>query len=98
MGTRLTSVDRNRIVRPLEWGIDWSRDGHVATAASRESFPKTTKLIFGSTTGESSLASDEFFSYIIPRDFSLEHREVQVFSTRAECPISSWRTKFGELR
>ena len=24
--TRLTSVDSNRVVRPLEWGIEWTRD------------------------------------------------------------------------
>ena len=24
--TRLTSVDNNRVVRPLEWGIEWTRD------------------------------------------------------------------------
>ena len=23
---RLTSVDNNRVVRPLEWGVDWARD------------------------------------------------------------------------
>ncbi len=24
--TRLTSVDNNRVVRPLEWGVEWARD------------------------------------------------------------------------
>ena len=23
--TRLTSVDNNRVVRPLEWGVEWAR-------------------------------------------------------------------------
>jgi hypothetical protein len=23
---RLTSVDDNRVVRPLEWGVEWTRD------------------------------------------------------------------------
>ena len=23
---RLTSVDNNRVVRPLEWGVEWARD------------------------------------------------------------------------
>ncbi len=23
---RLTSVDNNRVVRPLEWGVEWTRD------------------------------------------------------------------------
>jgi len=24
--TRLTQVDNNRVVRPLEWGVDWTRE------------------------------------------------------------------------
>jgi len=24
--TRLTSVDNNRVIRPLEWGIEWTRE------------------------------------------------------------------------
>ena len=29
--TRLTSVDNNRIVRPLDWGLDWTTVGPAAT-------------------------------------------------------------------
>src|SRR5271154_5960135 len=41
---RLTSVDNNRVVRPLEWGVEWARDwpcrngfapGHVAEGGER---------------------------------------------------------------
>jgi dienelactone hydrolase len=80
--TRLTSVDNNRVVRPLEWGTEWSQD-----------WPCRNGYASGHTTsdGEAFLrefnrrivaASDDFYSYESPRDFCLERREVQVFSTR----------------
>ena len=43
---RLTSVDDNRVVRPLEWGAEWTRDwpcrngfrpGHAPDLADEES-------------------------------------------------------------
>ena len=81
--TRLTSVDNNRVVRPLEWGVEWARDwpcrngfgpGHVPV--DKESFLREyNRRIVG--------ASDEFYSYVKPSDFRLERREVRVFSTRA---------------
>ena len=42
--TRLTSVDNNRVVRPLDWGVEWARDwpcrngyapGHLPDDAER---------------------------------------------------------------
>jgi dienelactone hydrolase len=80
--TRLTSVDSNRVVRPLEWGLEWAqswpcRDGHKpgSAIADPEKFLREyNERIIAS--------SDEFFSYQRPNDFRLERREVQVFSTR----------------
>jgi dienelactone hydrolase len=80
--TRLTSVDNNRVVRPLEWGLDWSsawpcRNGYGAghVPADAESFLRDyNRRIISS--------SDEFFGYPTPGDFRLEEREVKVFSTR----------------
>ena len=78
---RLTSVDNNRVVRPLEWGVEWAREwpcrnGHPAglEANSKEFFLDYNRRIVA--------ASDEFYSYVKPSDFRLEQREVQVFSTR----------------
>src|SRR6476646_6447701 len=82
--TRLTSVDNNRVVRPLEWGVEWARDwpcrngfapGYVPGLADSEKFLREyNRRIVAS--------SDEFYSYKTPLDFQLERREVQVFSTR----------------
>jgi pimeloyl-ACP methyl ester carboxylesterase len=80
--TRLTSVDNNRVVRPLDWGLDWTaawpgRNGGPAGQSSRdlmEYFSRFNDRIIRS--------SDDFYSYKKPTDFRLERREVQVFSTR----------------
>ena len=92
--TRLTSVDNNRVVRPLEWGLEWSqrwpcRNGNPPGTAEAEALRDGHSL--ADQSSEEYLreynrrivaASDEFFSYAAPTDFRLERREVQVFSTR----------------
>lgn len=80
--TRLTSVDSNRVVRPLEWGIEWTRDwpcrnGFLPTRADAE-----CERYLRDYNRRAIASSDEFFSYRTPSDFRLENREVQVFSTR----------------
>jgi dienelactone hydrolase len=80
--TRLTSVDNNRVVRPLDWGLDWThtwprRNGGPAGQSSNdllEYFSRINDRIIQT--------SDDFYSYQKPADFRLERREVQVFSTR----------------
>ncbi len=79
---RLTSVDNNRVVRPLDGGVDWThswpgRNGGPSGSGSRdllEYFSRFNDRIIR--------ASDNFYAYQKPSDFRLERREVQVFSTR----------------
>ena len=80
--TRLTQVDNNRVVRPLEWGIEWTRDwpcrnGFVSPVTASECEHYLREYNHRAVAN-----SDEFFSYKTPSDFRLEKREVQVFSTR----------------
>ena len=79
---RLTSVDNNRVVRPLEWGVEWARDwpcrngfalGHVPGDAEKFLIDYNRRIV---------ASSPEFYSYATPADYRLERREVQVFSTR----------------
>jgi dienelactone hydrolase len=79
---RLTSVDNNRVVRPLEWGTEWARDWPCrnGTPPGREVEDPARFLVDFNRRIVAS--SDEFFSYKMPTDFRLEKREVQVFSTR----------------
>lgn len=74
---RLTSVDNNRVVRPLEWGTEWTAGwpGQNGAAADPEQ-------LFEAWNRQILSASDSWFAYATPRDFRLERREVQVFSTR----------------
>ncbi|HEY1262486.1 MAG TPA: abhydrolase domain-containing 18 [Terriglobales bacterium] len=76
--TRLTSVDNNRVVRPLEWGLEWARDWPCRNGYA----PDDPEKYLREYNRRIVAASDEFFSYQVPDDFRLERRPVQVFSTR----------------
>jgi hypothetical protein len=83
--TRLTTMDTNRVVRPLEWGIEWTRDwpqvnGNypadpkgISGAAARRYFEELNQRII--------CDSDRFFGYEPPADFVLEERLPELFST-----------------
>jgi pimeloyl-ACP methyl ester carboxylesterase len=79
---RLTSVDNNRVVRPLEWGLEWSRSWPCQNGELPQSDDAAEQYL--RDFNQRVIAnSDEFYSYSKPPDFRLEQREVQVFSTRA---------------
>ncbi len=101
---RLTSVDNNRVIRPLDWGVEFTRDwpcrngfrpGQLPSVAQDD--PEKFILDYNRRIVA---ASDEFYSYTKPTDFRLETREVQVFSTR-EVPDPKLEAKvkgtFGEF-
>jgi dienelactone hydrolase len=80
---RLTSVDDNRVVRPLEWGVEWTREWPCRNGFRLGYVPDDPAKFFIDYNHRILAASDEFFSYSRPTDYRLEKREVQVFSTRA---------------
>ncbi len=79
---RLTSVDNNRVVRPLEWGVEWARDWPCRNGVPPGQMPANPEKFFLDYNHRIVANSDEFYSYKPPTDFRLERREVQVFSTR----------------
>jgi dienelactone hydrolase len=79
---RLTSVDNNRVVRPLDWGVDWAREWPCRNGCSPEQAATGPEKFFLEYNRRIVATSDEFYSYVKPSDFRLERREVQVFSTR----------------
>jgi dienelactone hydrolase len=79
---RLTSVDNNRVVRPLEWGVEWAREWPCRNGASPEQVLQDPEKFFIDFNRRIVANSDEFYSYVRPSDFRLENREVKVFSTR----------------
>ncbi len=80
--TRLTSVDNNRVVRPMEWGLEWLRDWPCRNGHAPGYVPTDAEKYLREYNQRILAASDEFYSYQTPADFRLESREVQVFSTR----------------
>src|SRR6202790_1602716 len=80
---RLTSVDDNRVVRPLEWGVEWTRDWPCRNGYRPGHTPDNPEKFILDYNRRIVAASDEFYSFMTPSDFRLETREVQVFSTRA---------------
>lgn len=79
---RLTSVDNNRVVRPLDWGSEWARHWPCRNGVAPGQAPVDPEKFFRDYNDRIVENSDEFYSYQTPNDFRLEHREVQVFSTR----------------
>jgi hypothetical protein len=78
---RMTTRDTNRVVRPFEWGYEWTRKFPGADRlAWGESFEQQFDY-FAQLNRYIVEHSDEFFAYKTPADFRLEQRRVQVFFT-----------------
>jgi hypothetical protein len=73
--TTLTTLDSNRIVRPVEWGFDWLQDfaPSVDQAGGEAAMLDLNDYILRHRT--------EFYAYQTPRDFELEERHPQLFPT-----------------
>ena len=80
--TRLTSVDNNRVVRPLEWGIEWTREWPCRNGFLPHQTDEQCEHYIREYNLRAVAGSDQFFAHKTPSDFRLERREVQVFSTR----------------
>ena len=72
--TALTTRDKNRIVRPLEWGFDWLPPVPAGDFATDED-----RMI--ALSRQIADHSEEFFNYITPTDFRLESRHPELFPT-----------------
>jgi dienelactone hydrolase len=79
---RLTSVDNNRVVRPLEWGAEWAQQWPCRNGCAPGHATQNPATFFLDYNRRIVAHSDEFYSYSKPADFRIERREVQVFSTR----------------
>jgi dienelactone hydrolase len=78
--TRLTTRDTNRIVRPLDWGLDWARRWPALNGHAPES-PGEFESYIHELNDRIVANSDQFFSYSTPTDFRLETRKIEVFAT-----------------
>lgn len=78
--TRLTMRDTNRVVRPFEWGLEWTQDfpcvnGNYAVAGEH------LERYFHELNDTLVAHSDEFFGYKTPTDFRLEQRPAMRMGT-----------------
>ena len=80
--TRLTSVDNNRVVRPLDWGLDWTSSWPERNGGPPGNDSRAMYEYFSHLNDRIIQTSDDFYSYRTPTDFRVERREVKVFSTR----------------
>ena len=80
--SKLTSVDNNRVVRPLEWGLEYAHSWPCRNGHGPGYVPSNPEEFLREYNRRIIAASDEFYSYKVPTDFRLERRELQVFSTR----------------
>ena len=73
--TRLTTRDTNRVVRPLEWGMEWARRWPLVNG----DFPNSEagfERYLHELNDQIVANSDEFFAYSPPQDFRLETRKI----------------------
>jgi len=69
METRLATRDTNRIVRPFEWGLEWTEHWPCVAEVPRDGSDPATHLCRLSQAAVEN--SDLFFSYQTPLDFRL---------------------------
>ena len=68
---RLTSVDNNRVVRPLEWGVEWARNWPCRNGFAPGYVPGDAEKFLIDYNRRIVASSDEFYSYAAPADFQL---------------------------
>jgi dienelactone hydrolase len=78
--TRLTTRDNNRVVRPLEWGMEWTR-GWPMVNGDCPSQTENHESYLHDLNDRIVARSDEFYSYTMPKDFRLEKRKIELFPT-----------------
>ena len=86
--TKLTTLDENRVVRPLEWGFDWIEpflsEHKLGAAELRSALADDPAAQEGAMRRINEILirhSDQFFGYERPADFRLEERYPQLFPT-----------------
>ena len=69
---RLNARDNNRVVRPLDWGVEWTQGWPCRNGCAQDDPEHLLRELNRSILAR----SDEFFSYRTPADFRLENSAV----------------------
>src|SRR5579864_2552352 len=94
---RLNSVSTNRVVRPFEWGLEWTRQWPAAARFPQNGVVHSRDpLAYLKLLNQAALASsDEFFSYVTPSDFVLDGNRLR-FTSPVETPYPENNTVHGQ--
>ena len=91
---RLAFKSTDRVVRPFEWGVDWSHQWPISHRAPQNGHSPEAHLL---ELNRLIMAhSDEFFSYRTPTDFRLEDGNLLKFTTAALSPYPENNVVHGQ--
>lgn len=90
---RLNAVSTNRVVRPFEWGLEWTREWPTAVRLPQNGHDPHGYLKLLNQAGLAD--SDEFFGYRTPSDFILEGNRLR-FSSPVKTPYPENNTVHGQ--
>jgi len=82
--TRLNARDTNRVVRPFEWGLDWT-DRWPVVNGTREAAPADPAAYLAELNRQIVSHSDEFYAYRTPSDFRVQGNFL-VFTSAVHTP------------
>jgi hypothetical protein len=80
---RLCSVSTDRVVRPFDWGLEWTRDWPVAGRIPQNG--RQPHEYLRDLNHAALQSSDEFFAYEVPGDFRLDANLLR-FSSPVQTP------------
>ncbi|MCU1338734.1 MAG: hypothetical protein JWO19_4315 [Bryobacterales bacterium] len=90
---RLNSRSTNRVVRPFEWGLEWTRQWPTAARFPQNGHDPHAYL---KLLNEAGLAdSDDFFNYVTPSDFVLDGNRLR-FTSPVKTPYPENNTVHGQ--
>jgi hypothetical protein len=76
--TRLTTRDTNRVVRPFDWGVEWTRGRPGVNGNGPDAGDESLEKYFHQLNRHIVANSDDFFSYRTPTDFRIEKHPVKL--------------------
>ena len=93
--TRLSTRDNNRVVRPLEWGLEWTQLWPLRNGSGPDQVSNAERALLD--WNQRILAdSDRFFSYQTPQDFRLESLDGKRGDTQVLRFTSPVETRYPE--